>query len=263
MTDESAERLELARIFSGPGGDARHQLLERFVADRPSYGEGHLHLGLSYMSNRFSAMLELPMSVVVLGGRSLPSHAPPEVVAERLERAEQHFVRAMELDPALTVAATSNIAAVKLARGHLGDAIAYIEKLMGEGERSEEPLLRQHLGTALRESGRYDEALDVFRSLVDSEEVTLVHRNLALTHLCQDNLAKADDEMGEQRRGHDSTLDRLLAWGVAAELRGDVSEARSAYEEIASTCRHDPWNQLLGVNAARRRAKLVVSCPPW
>jgi len=256
MTDKSAERRELARIFSGPEGDGRHQLLERFVADRPSFGEGHLYLGLSYMTNRFSAMLELPMSVMVLGGRSLPSHAPPEVVAERLERAEQHFVRAMELDPALTVPATCNIAAVKLARGHFSDAIAYIEKLMDEGDRSEEPLLRQHLGTALREAERYDAALDVFQSLVDMEEVTLVHRNLALTYLCQDNLAKADGEMREQRRRQDSELDRLLAQGITAELRGDTKEAGSAYEAITSRCRFDSQNQLLGVNAARRQAKL-------
>jgi hypothetical protein len=72
----------------------------QFVSARPSYGEGHLYLGLSYSLNRFHGMLGLPMSVIVFGGaRSLPVHAPPEVVADHLEKAEEEFNRAWSSTP--------------------------------------------------------------------------------------------------------------------------------------------------------------------
>jgi tetratricopeptide (TPR) repeat protein len=252
--EESEDRQELARVFSDPDGDARHQALERFVASRPDYGEGHLYLGQSYMLNRFSSTLELPMSVIVLGGaRGFPLHAPPDLVSEHLEMAEEHYNRAMELDPELTVPATANIAGLKLAAKEYEAAIAYIEELMREGDRTQEPMLRQHLGIAYRETGNYDAALELFESVVDSE-LTRVHRNLALTYLCQDGVAKADEAMREQLRRKDSELDRQLAGAVAAEFRGDTEEALATYEAIASACEFDGQNELLGANARRRRA---------
>jgi tetratricopeptide (TPR) repeat protein len=219
--------------------------------------ERHLSVGLSYLVNRFDAMPRLPDSVVVLGGRHLPTHAPPEMIADHLREAEKHFTRAMELDPGLREAATSNLAAVRLAEGEYGAAIAYVEELMQASDRSDEPLLKQHLGTAYREMGQYDTALQLFRSIAGGEP-SLLHRNIALTHLNQDDVENAEEEMREQRRRHDSSLDRLLTEGIEAELRGDAEEARRAYAEIASACRYDGLNQLLGKTAARRSAKLMA-----
>lgn len=219
--------------------------------------ERHLSVGLRYLVNRFDAMAQLPDSVVVLGGRHLPTHAPPVMVAEHLREAERHFTRAMELDPGLRKAATSNLAAVRLAEEDYRAAIAYIEELMQEPNRSDEPLLTQHLGTAYREMGQYDTALQVFRSIA-GDAPSLLHRNIALTHLRRDDVNKAEEEMREQRRRHDSSLDRLLTEGIEAELRGEAAEACRAYAEIASACRYDGLNQLLGKTAARRRAKLTA-----
>jgi tetratricopeptide (TPR) repeat protein len=256
-TEEPAERRELAKVFSVPEGDARHQALEAFVRERPDYGEGHLYLGQSYMLNRFSATLELPMSVIVLGGaRSVPTYAPPEMVSEHLKRGEEHYRRAMELDPELTVPATSNIAALRLAAHEYEAAIAYIEELMRDGNRSQEPMLRQHQGMAHREMGHYERAIELFQSILDSE-LNRVHRNLALTYLCQGEPAKADEEMGEQLRREDSELDRQLAEAIAADARGDAEEARSAYLAIADACRFDGQHELLGANARRRAAALT------
>jgi tetratricopeptide (TPR) repeat protein len=260
---ESADRRELAKVFAVPEGDARHQALEAFVRERPDYGEGHLYLGQSYMLNRFSATLELPMSVIVLGGARVPTYAPPEMVSEHLKRAEEHYRRAMDLDPELTVPATSNIAALRLAAQEYEAAIAYIEELMREDDRSHEPssrggaeMLRQHLGIAYRETRDYERAIELFESIVDSE-LTRVHRNLALTYLCEDEPEKADEEMGEQLRREDSERDRQLAEAIAADARGDTEEARSAYLAIADACRFDGQHELLGVNARRRAAALT------
>lgn len=242
----------MARIVALPDGDGRHQLLERLVSAQPSDSSAHLHLGLSYLTNRFSATLELPVSVVVLGGARLPTHAPADEVARHIELAEEHFGRAMELDPGLTVWAKANVAAVRMAAQEYERAIAQIEELLEEGAGPAEPLLKQHLGTAYRESGRYEDALELFESLVDHVELTLIHRNLALTYLCQGRLAEADEQMRAQLRVQDSHPDRMLAAGIAAELRGDSHRARSEYDELSSACRYDGRNELLGLNAARR-----------
>jgi tetratricopeptide (TPR) repeat protein len=265
-TEEPAERRELAKVFSVREGDARHQALEAFVRERPNYGEGHLYLGQSYMLNRFSATLELPMSVIVLGGaRSVPTYAPPDMVSEHLKKAEEHFSRAMELDPELTMPATSNIAAVKLAAKEYEAAIAYIEELMREDDRSHEPssrggaeMLRQHLGIAYRETGDYEKAIELFQSIVDGE-LTRVHRNLALTYVCMGDPAKAEAEQREQLRSEESDLDRRLAEAIQADARGDEDEARGAYLGIAEACTFDGQNELLGANARRRAARLAES----
>ena len=244
-------------MVSIPEGDARHQALVAFVRTHPTYGEGHLYLGTSFLVNRFSSTLELPTSVIVLGGgRSVTLHAPPKMITAHLEKAEEHYNRAIELDPELMVPATSNIAALRLAARNYEGAIAYIEELMGEGNRSGEQVLVQHLGTAHRENGDYDTALRLYGSIAEGGP-SLIHRNLALTYLRKDGPARADEEMSEQLRLHDSELDRTLARAIAAEVRGDIEDARSAYGEIASRCEFDGLNELLGANARRRAAKLA------
>ena len=253
---EPGTELDLAGIVELPDGDGRHQLLARLVSAQPSDAEGHLHLGLSYLTNRFSATLALPVSVVVLGGAGIPTHASPEEIARHLELAEEHFRRAIELDPGLTVFANPNIAAVRMAAKEWDRAIAHIEELIDEGAGAGEPLLKQHLGTSYRENGQYEAALELFNSLVDHPELTLLHRNLALTYLSQGRLPEADEQIQAQLGVQDSHADRLLARGIAAELRGDPGEARSAYEQLSHECRYDGRNELLGLNAARRRAAI-------
>jgi WD40 repeat protein/tetratricopeptide (TPR) repeat protein len=256
--EDTVARQELERAFSDRDPALQHARLLDLVAARPEYGEAHLYLGRSYLLNRLHPELDdpLPAGVIELSSRPLPELTRDDVL-ERLRKAEQHLERAMELDSELTIGATTNLAAAKIFSGEYGPAIDYIEKLRREGGRSDEPMLRQHLGVCYRETGEYEKALELFEALPDSE-LTFVHRNLALTYLCQGELATAEEEVQEQLGLHDSELDRLLAEAIAAERRGELGEARAAYGKLVGWCRQDGLNELLGVNAGRRAAKLAA-----
>jgi tetratricopeptide (TPR) repeat protein len=255
MDKRSSEEQELAEILAASDGIVRHERLEEYLASRPSSGLAYLHLGLSYLLNRFIPDLELGLSaIVVFGGSSGVSRAE---VDERLQRAEEHFRRALELDPSLTDAATTNIACVKLFTNRYGPAILYIEDLLKNADHPQTAaLLRSYLGIAYREMGEYDIAMGLFHSLLDSD-LRYVHRHLALTHLCKGELVDAQAELQEQLRVRDSEIDQLLLRAVTAEIEGNTDKAAMAYGEVALRWRHDGQGQILGINAARHAERLI------
>ena len=254
-TDESSKlRAELAEILRGSAPLICHAELDDFVRDHPTYGLAHLRLGMSYLLNRFSPDLMLPLGIMAFGG---PSHASRGMIETHLEKAEEHLKRAAELDLDQADAADTNLAAVMLARNRFGPVVVFIEELLKKTKGPVyEAQLRSYLGMAYRQLGEYETALSLFRSLLGIPSLRFVHRQIALTLLFQGDLAGANSEMLAQVDSRDGELDRLLLQAIDAEIDGDVPLAVSRYDEIARRCRWDEMGQILGFDAARRAAKL-------
>ena len=149
------------------------------------YGELLLKAGrASEAETVFERMLETTRSFTALYGLAVV-----ELEQGKMDEAEEHFLRAVELEPKSTKS-YFRLAKLSRMRGDLGEAVAWLRKGI---EIQPDRVMKEELADVLLHSGRPSEALDVLAALA-----ALAERNendaLPFYNLAQALLATGDNE---------------------------------------------------------------------
>ena len=202
------------------------------------YGELLLKAGrASEAETVFERMLETTRSFTALYGLAVV-----ELEQGKIDEAEEHFLRAVELEPKSTKS-YFRLAKLSRMREDLGEAEAWLRKGI---EIQPDRVMKEELADVLLHSGRPSEALDVLAALVERNE----NDALAFYNLAQALLATGDNEGAMENlraaiRLAPEDADVHHALGNALIRSGEhgaaVLEFQRAVEVLSSTCTSRRW----------------------